>query len=180
MVRQRGGFPVSQRRKTQWAGFGDTAGAANLPTLVSSAAGASVIVSQALIVGGGSGLVDEEVTVTRMIGSWTASISATTGSLIATVAIGCAIVRLETIGVGVAALPSVETDPDFEWLYYGGMILRAPNSTMQDGPLSSVVVPFDVKGQRIVHAGESMVWIAEAQTQTVFVGVTGRALVKLT
>ncbi len=168
------------RRKTQWGGFGNFDGAANLPHFVNLLAGAPAIVSQAVIAAGTSGLVDEEFTITRMIGRWTTHIAVNTAAAEATVAIGCLVTYAEAIAAGVASLPSVEDDPDSEWLYYGTMHLINPNSTVRDGPASAGSIDFDVRSQRIVKRGMSVVWIAESETSAVDLGVGGRYLVKLT
>ena len=168
------------RRKTQWMGMGDSAGNVNLPGLLSVGTAAKVVLSANFIGSGGAGIVDEETTITRMIGQYTASVSSTTALTTGTIALGMAVVRAEAFAAGVAALPSPISDPDFEWLYYGSVILRNPNLVFQDGPAASIVVPFDVRGQRIVRAGQTVVWIGEAEISTIFTGVTGRYLVKLT
>jgi len=172
-------FARAMRRKTQWAGFGDVTGTANLPTMVTVAANASVIISQGLIVANSAGLVDEEVTITRVIGDISVAVAADGALSRWTLALGLAVSRLEAITAGVASLPSAEDDPDFEWLYYTVLQGINPQNTLRDGPLSGLHVRFDVKGQRVVRTGYSVVWIAEAQTTAVQVGVGGRALVKL-
>ena len=167
------------RRKTQWGGFANAAGAASLPTLTAVAVGTSVVLSNGLVVAGSTGFFDEEVTITRMIGMWTAQISSTTADTEGTIAVGLAVARGEAILAGVASLPSLEDDPDFEWLYYGSAHLRNPNSVLQDGPINAIHVPFDVRGQRVLRSGSTVVWLAEAEETSMIAGVTGRALVKL-
>ncbi len=169
------------RRKTQWAGFGDSAGAAVLPVVFQLATGTPVVVSQAAVVAGSTGFVDEEVTVTRVLGHVMAGIRVATANAAVTIAIGCAIVRLEALAAGVASLPSPEDDPDYEWLYYNVFPLANPVGTgIHDGwPGASLVMPFDVRGQRIVRRGMTFVWLAESQGGNAFAGVGGRYLVKL-
>jgi len=61
--------PRGMRRKTQWAGFGTAAGVAGLPTPVSvTAAAPAAILSFNAVIAGSVGFVDEEVTITRIIG----------------------------------------------------------------------------------------------------------------
>ena len=177
MANQRGSH--GPRRKTQWGGFGNAAGVAALPTMVALTAGTAAIVSQAIVVGGAIGLVDEEVTITRMIGMVTAARNADTALGESTVAIGCAVARVEAIAAGVGSLPSPESDPDFEWLYYAVFQLINPQNALRDGPLSGVQFPFDTRGQRIVRSGQSTVWIAEAESSATVCGVGGRYLLKL-
>ncbi len=168
------------RRKTQWAGFGDLAGAANLPVPLALTAGTPVILSFNMVLTGAVGLVDEEVTITRMIGQMLAFLRTDTASAMASVAVGCAIVRNETITAGVASLPSPEDDPDFEWLYYAVVPLLNPLSITGASVPRGSRVSFDVRGQRIVRAGQTPVWLAESQGEAAFCGVGGRYLSKLT
>ena len=167
------------RRKTQWGGFGDTAGAANLPAFISIASGASAIISQAAIVGGGAGFISEEVTLTRMIGSLTAVINDDTALAEGTVAIGCTMALQAGINAGTGSLPDLETSPDHEWIYYTTISLRNPQNALRDGPVAAMIRSFDVKSQRKVKTGFSFVWIAEAQAVAFRVAVGGRYLVKL-
>jgi len=173
---QRGG----SRRKTQWAGMGNSSGAAALPTYITLSAGVASILSTALIVRGQSGLIIEgEVTITRMIGEYSAVLDSETADVQATLAIGCAVVRQEAITAGVASLPSPEDDPDFEWLYYGVHGMRnEPISALQTD-VSTLRKSFDMRAQRILRVGYNVVWLAETQTADAFVVVGGRYLVKL-
>ena len=173
-------FARATRRKTQWGGFGNASGAAVLPSEITMAAGTPVILSTSIIIGNAAGLLDEEVTITRTIGSHSISIDATTAELDVTVAVGCAVARNEAISAGVGSLPSPEDDPDFEWLYYGVFGLRNPQNALQDGPLSSIRTAFDVRGQRIVRSGQTLVWLAESEGGAAVAMVGGRYLVKLT
>ena len=168
------------RRKTQWAGFGTAGGGATLPIMVVLTAGTTSILSQAFVVSGGTGIVDEETTITRTLGIWSFATNLATAAVSGTYAIGLAVVRNEALAAGVGSLPSVESDPDFEWLYYAAGHLRNPNSTLQDGPLSAVHMAFDVRGQRIVRKGSTVVWLAESETIGMVAGVAGRYLLKLT
>ena len=88
--------------------------------------------------------------------------------------------RAEAIAAGVGSLPSPEDDPDFEWLYYYQGAVINPQNALRDGPVSGGRVQFDVRGQRIMRSGESVVWLAESQVSAMAVGVNGRYLVKLT
>jgi len=173
-------FARAMRRKTQWGGYGDSAGAANLNIFVGLAAGTPAIISSSIVVSGALGLVDEEVTITRMIGNVSATMNVGTSGASAMLAIGCVVVRNESIAAGVASLPSPEDDPDAEWLYYLQVALRNPTNALSDGPISGAIVPHDVRGQRILRAGSNVVWVAESQTADVAVTVGGRYLVKLT
>ena len=168
------------RRKTQWAGLGNSTGAAAIPTAIALVAGTPLIISQAAVVAGGTGIVDEEFTITRTICDILLATRVNTAELAVSVAIGCAVARAEAITAGVASLPSPESDPDFEWIFYGvGLLLNPIAAEEQDGG-SLVRMHVDVKGQRIVRAGQSIVWIAESQGGNASAGVAGRYLVKLT
>ena len=169
----------SVRRKTQWAGYGDSVGAAVLPGFVVVPSGGAAILSFNGIINGAAGFLDEEVTITRMIGRVSARINVNTANVSATLAVGCIIARNEAIAAGVGSLPSPEDDPDSDWLYYAVMGLVNPNSTLVDSALANIHSDFDVSGQRIVRAGQTAVWIAEAQSQAIFTQVGGRYLAKL-
>ena len=168
------------RRKTQWGGFGSNTGTAAIPEFVDLAAGTAVILSSNIVKGATVGVNDEEFTVTRTIGRFSFSIDVTTAAAAASVAVGCAVVRNEVVAGGVGVLPSPEDSPDFEWLYYGVYHMVNPGSSLADGPLSSGFVDFDVRGQRIVRNGQTLVWLAEAQGNAARGAVGGRYLVKLT
>ncbi len=177
MARVRGRGP---RRKTQWAGMGEgTGAAATLPVFVTLNVGVPQILAQRFIVNGGLGFLDEEVTITRMIGSFTAQLNLSAVNTAATLAIGCAVVRAEAATAGVASLPSPEDDPDFEWLYYSVMGLHHGPVANADAVVSGGIREFDVKGQRIVRAGNNVVWLGETETADMRVQVGGRYLVKL-
>jgi len=172
-------FTRGARRKTQWAGFADENGAVNLPPLVALTAGTAAIVSSAFLVSNAVGFFDEEVTITRTIGVISAMMNVDTASLQAEVCLGLFITRSEAIAAGVGSLPDPEDDPDAEWLYHTSFSLRNPNDATRNGPISALHAPFDVKGQRIVRAGSTVVWIAKAITNNVRVAANGRYLVKL-
>ncbi len=173
-------FARAMRRKTQWFGMGPATGVA-LPTYTTLGVGVPAIISQALIAGGAAGLLDEEGTITRMIGQISAQLDAETADVQATVAVGMGVFRDEAVAAGVASLPSPEDDPDFEWLFYGVYGLgNGPTTAGQNDQLSSLRVDFDVRGQRIVRTGQNVVWLAEAQTAALRVMVGGRYLIKLT
>ncbi len=173
---QRGG----SRRKTQWGGFASAAGAATSPVITSVPAGTAVILSTGIIVSGGVGFVDEEVTITRMIGHMLGSMDSTSALTTGDLIIGCLVARVEAIAAGVGSLADPETQPDAEWLYWSSMTLRNGNNALVDGPMSSYSRDFDVRGQRIVRSGSSTVFIAKAPVSTVNAAVNGRFLVKLT
>ena len=171
--------PRIQRRKTQWVGFGAAAGGATIPTFVTVPVGSAVILSQGMIVGGAAGLVDEEVTITRMIGSLGVVMASATVGAEATVAVGLAVARAEAITAGVGSLLSPESDPDFEWLYYSVLQLHNGLSAGGEATFHTVMRTMDVKGQRVVRAGQSTVWLAESETSSTEIAVGGRYLVKL-
>jgi len=174
-------FARVMRRKTQWGGFASAAGAVSLPTYVALGVGVPQLLSFNIVISGGLGLVDEEFTVTRMIGQFSAQLDVETADAQGTVAVGCVVSRNEAITAGVASLPSPEDDPDAEWLYYGVFGLgNSPVSPTDGAGFSWVRHDFDVRGQRIVRAGSSLVWIAEAQTTAARALVGGRYLTKLT
>ena len=175
-------FARAMRRKTQWAGLGDAAGAATIPNMVTTAAGTNQILSLGVIVDGTQGLFDEEVTVTRMIGTVAAKIALGTASLFGTFAMGCIVARGEAIAAGVGSLADPMTDPDAEWLFYTQCQLARGLTADIDNGIASIQIPFDTRGQRIVRAGSNLVWVAAVDTGSanVIVGVSGRYLVKLT
>ncbi len=177
MARPRHG---GSRRKTQWAGLGSATGTAVLPEEVALGSGTAGILSINTIIGGAAGFLEEEVTITRMIGSLTLSINDNTALIDTTVAVGCAVARAEAVSAGVASLPSPEDDPDFEWLYYGVFGMKNPQNALRDGPASARTIQFDVRGQRVMRTGQTVVWIAEAQGADATAQVGGRYLVKLT
>ncbi len=174
-------FARSMRRKTQWGGFGNQTGAAVLPTVRDLAVATPLIISQAIIVGGAAGFIEEEVTITRTIANIQIGVGVATAEASATVAIGCGVFRQEAIAAGVGSLPSPEDDPDFEWLYYGVWTLKNGVTSQVGFGLSSwQQIALDVRGQRILRSGQSVAWIAESQANDAFAGVGGRYLVKLT
>ena len=174
-------FRRAARRKTEWAGFGDQAGGAAFPDVIAIAAGSAdgVLISSDAITNGVAAVVAQEYTITRMIGAATIGLNVTTAGATATIAVACGIAREEAIAAGVASLPNPEDDPDFEWLFYGSLLLRNPANALQDGPVSTVLMPFDVRGQRIVRAGYIPFWLAMCVTSNCVAAVTGRYLVKL-
>ena len=172
-------FVRSTRRVTQWAGFGNTAGAASLPIMVDIGASASAIISQGIIASGAAGLVAERFTLTRTIGRLTVALNANTANVNASVAVGCIKVRSEAAAAGTGSMPDLVADPDADWVYYTSVIMRNPNNTLRDGATSMIHIPFDVKSQRKLDGGEQLVWIGFAITNNVSIGVTGRYLLKL-
>ena len=168
------------RRKTEWAGLGAADGAAALPVPVNLTAGTAAIISAGAVVAGGSGLVDNEVTITRLIANMTCGLRSASADVSGSVAVGCAVVRTEAVAAGVAALPSPESDPDFEWLWYGVFPLRRLTSS-QGTPTGADIslVQIDGRAQRIVRTGQTMIWLAESQGDAAFAGIGGRYLVKL-
>ncbi len=172
-------FARATRRKTEWAGFGSAGGGAVLPGLVSMTAGTAVVLSTNFVIEGSAlSTFEQQETITRMIGSFAASLDLGTANLDATVAVGCAVARREAITAGVASLPSPEDDPNFEWLYYGVFMVKNTNDTTQGAP-GFVREHFDVRGQRRMHRGKQIVWLAEANNNVALAGVGGRYLIKV-
>ncbi len=170
------------RRKTQWTGMLDAAGAATIPGFVVVTTGAPAIIAQGFLIAGSAGVLDEETTITRLIGSTRVRLQLDTANLSSRFAIGVYIARLEAVTAGVAALPSPLTDPDAEWLYYVSGQIRRENTANVDRGIGTFFMPFDVRGQRIVRVGQTPVWIAEISVglDGIDVAVAGRYLVKLT
>ena len=167
------------RRKTQWGGMGTRAGGAGPGVPVTQATGVATIVSQGIITEGGSaGLLDDEITITRMIGEVFVQTNDAAAEQ-ASVAVGCYVARGEAISAGVGSLPDPGDDPGAEWLYYfaGGMV--QDQAAVQGVESETIRMPFDVKGQRIVRSGSSVVWVALLEGGPGFVAVNGRYLVKL-
>ncbi len=178
---RRQGFTRGARRKTQWAGMGDPAAAANLNTFVAVGAAANVILSQGFIIGGGAGVVDEQTTITRTIGMLGARIAAETAAASAQFAIGCAVFTAAAVAAGAASLPNPVTTPDFEWLYFLSAALdRGAVANDDAGGVATLMMPIDVKSQRIVNATETIVWVARSDVANVELAINGRYLVKLT
>ena len=177
MARQQ--FARGTRRKTQWAGMGDAAGAANLPAWTALTAGTPAIVSNNLIVGGAAGVFDEEMTVTRTIGRVNATLQGLGTAVRGQVAFGLGVFRVEAAAAGVGSLPDPELRPDFEWLYYKVLAVDL-NTINLPVDLSTAFSDFDVKSQRIVRSGEVLLWLAVSQDFNPRVTVGGRYLIKLT
>ena len=174
-------FRRGTRRKTEWGGFGDQAGGAALPDVIAIAAGAGnrQILSKDIVTAGLAAVAAQEYTITRMIGHLTVALNVTTAVATATIAVACGIAREDAITAGVASLPAPEDDPDFEWLFYSSIFLKNPNDTSQTGPASTRIISFDVRGQRIVRAGNIPFWIASCVTSNCQAAATGCYLVKL-
>ena len=100
-------FARAMRRKTQWAGMGDKAGAANIPATEILAAGTAEIISQALIIANAAGVVDEETTITRTIGTFTARMGTATATAGAGIAVGCGVFTNQAVAAGVGSLPDI-------------------------------------------------------------------------
>ena len=167
------------RRRTEWAGFGNSTGAPVLPDMISLGAGTPAFLSKDAITRGVAAISTQEYTITRMLASLSMSMNVDTALAQATVAVGCGVASEDAIGVGVTAIASPEDHPDFEWLYYGVFMLQNPQNALRDGPISSLQISIDVRGQRIVRAGVIPFWVAESQTANAIAGVGGRYLVKL-
>ncbi len=172
-------FARATRRRTQWAGFGSQSGTAVLPTEVALVLNVAGVLSQGFVIANALGVVDEEVTITRTIGDVLVSIDSDTALNDATVAVGLAVVRNEASVAGVGSMPSPEDDPDFEWLFYTVIGLKNPQNALRDGPASVARVHFDVRGQRVVRTGSTVVWLAESQAANATAMVGGRYLLKL-
>ncbi len=168
-------FARAVRRKTQWAGSLDAAGASIFPSEV---AVGGAILAQGFLIAGSSGVVDEETTITRTIGRITAQLDGVTVSS-GEYGIGCIVARNEAVTAGVASLASPETDPDAEWLYYTTGHFDRPVASDDTG-IATASFNFDVRGQRIVRAGSTVVWIGAARGATINVSVNPRYLLKLT
>ena len=152
------------RRRTEWAGFGNKDGSAVLPTLLAVTAGTPVVLSKDTITAGVAAVVAQEYTITRMLGFVTVAMDLTTANLIASVAVGCGVMREDAITAGVTALPDPEADPDFEWLFHMSIILKNYPANAVTCDTDRKHIPFDVRGQRIVRAGNIPFWIAQADT----------------
>ena len=173
-------FARVMRRKTQWYGFGDAAGNAVVPDLTIAASGVVAIMSEGFIANAGTGLSDEEGTITRMIGTLFVQVLVDTVSVDAGYAIGCVIARDEAIAAGVASLPDPESEPDAEWLYWTSGRLINPDTLDKASNISHTKIDFDVRGQRVARKGSRPVWLVAGRTNTVEASVAGRYLVKLT
>ena len=176
MARQ---FARGMRRKTQWAGFGNQVGAATLPISIVVTAGNTVLLSTNAIIAGAAGFLDEEVTIVRTIGNILALVDSDSADAEGSFAIGLYVTRAEAIAAGVGSLPSPEADPDAEWLYYAaGVLRRSATANINDG-VTTFRDQFDVRSQRRLRSGESMVWLLSARTGSVRASVSGRYLAKL-
>ena len=132
-----------------------------------------------MISGGAAGILDEETTITRMIGMLSARPNGETASQEVAFAIGCAVFSSVAVAAGATSLPSPVSYPDFEWLFWFGGNLRRSATASDDAGLCTLRVPFDVSGQRIVRSEFTPVWIAESDTGSLQIAVNGRYLVKL-
>jgi len=168
------------RRKTQWGGFGHDDGTVLLPAAIAIAANASAILSQGVVLAGTLGFLDEEVTITRMIGRVTTMINNVSASSQASWALGCVIARNEAVSAGLASLPDPEQDPDAEWLYWASGIAVNGTDVLRNAMTSGAGFNFDVKGQRVMARNEVPVWVAHVEGAGCLVGVSGRYLAKLT
>ncbi len=168
------------RRKVQWGGFGHDDGTVDLPQPIAIAAGASAILSSNVIVAGSVGFIDEEVTITRTIGRVTFMTNNVSASSQAAWALGCLVARNEAIAAGLASLPNPEANPDAEWLYWASGSVINGTDVLRDAVTSSGAFNFDVKGQRKMSRGETVVWIGHVEIAGCILGVNGRYLVKLT
>jgi len=127
----------------------------------------------------------DEVTITRMIGNIFATLEVGTVSADRmAVAIGMIIVRNEAVTAGVASLPSPRDDADAEWLYWAAFQLDATLIALNPDQALSHRIHYDVRGQRVLRAGSTPVWIAQAGDDaasgaTARIFVNGRYLVKL-
>jgi len=175
-------FARAMRRKTQWGGFGDEAGTAALGSMLGLTAGTPVILSANVVISSGVGILDEEVTIIRTLGNITARMNSVTAAAQGRCAIGCIVIRNEALVAGVASLPSPEDDPDAEWLFYTQFDVVNPQTSALQGSNSpsDFRTAFDVRGQRIMRSGHTVVWLAETETESLLVGVAGRYLCKLT
>ncbi len=173
-------FARTQRRKTAWTGIGRADGGSQSPLQVALTAGAPSLIARGVYSTGagakGTPGAEDESTITRMIGSLIATLNVSSAAVNAQVAIGAIIVRQEAAVAGVASMPSPEDSPELDWLYHTYIQLRNPNSTLVDGPSSSMQRTFDVRGQRVVRNRDELVWLAESTTQNCTVQVGGRVL----
>ncbi len=181
MARQRNQSTIvvgGRRRKTQWYGFGDETGAAAEPNLVGIAAGVTAIVSTSIVVAGGIGALDEEITFVRMIGALYVETNGSAGT-VGQYHVGALVQRTEAIIAGVAAMPNPMLDPDAEWLYWASGIVKSVVLDANEENLAIDKIRFDVKGMRKLERGENIVWLARAGDNAIRLGVTGRYLAKL-
>jgi len=148
--------------------------------LVTIAAGGTSLLAQGFFIAGGAGIVDEETTITRTIGQFAAQLDLGTAGLQARYGIGMVVARNEAIAAGTGSLPSALSDQDAEWLYYAtGSLERGTAADTFAGP-EFLKKDFDVRGQRIVRAGSSVVWICAVEGAAITVSVHPRYLLKLT
>jgi len=173
-------FARAMRRKTQWAGFGSPGATAVLPTVQDLAVGVASFLSVGTVIGGALGFIEEEVTITRMLASIFVGIRVATAEAACTVAVGCGVFTSEA-AAAISSLPSPEDRPDFEWLYYGVFPMTNALGAQSEGSEANYwKLNVDIRAQRIVRAGQTIVWLAESQGVNAFAGVGGRYLAKLT
>jgi len=173
-----------RRRLTQWGGIAAEDGAADtLPVMVTLAAGTPAFLSQGVdtTLNSTTNQFEERVTLTRTIANIVAHMNVVTASSRATVAIGCLVVTAEALAAGVGSIKSPEDDPDADWVFYSVFQLRNPvASTLEGGAApDSYREHVDVRSQRKILVGQTLIWIAEAELSDVSVGVGGRYLLKL-
>jgi len=176
---------AGQRRMTQWAGMAAEDGASDtLPVMVVLTAGTPVFLSQGidgpLISATNAGL-DERATLTRTIANLSAKLVDVAADTEATVAVGCMVVTAAAMVAGVASIRSLEDDAGASWVYYTVFHLRNPKASSIEGSTALDIYRehIDVRSQRKIRNGETIVWIAESEGSGAIVGIGGRYLLKL-
>jgi len=167
------------RRKTQWAAM-SVPGAATVPVWETLVVGTPEFLTVGTVIGGADGFVEEEVTVTRMIGHVAAQIGAgVSASNGATVTFGIGVFTTEAVAAGIASIPDPSVRPDFEWLYWKQL---SPIQTGGADPSEIGVFEseFDVRGQRVVRSGQTLVTVVVTAVSVVRAFASARVLVKLT
>ena len=155
------------RRKTEWAGLGDSTG-----TGASLALSSTISASQVNVITGAAtvsrvadpisaGLTAQEFTITRTILDLDFGIIAGAALNQMTVSVGLGVFRGEAFLAGGASLADPAERPDFEWLYWSRFNLRTSDDTQDpfNFPMAGIHIHEDLKGQRIVHNGELVAMI---------------------
>ena len=168
------------RRKVQWVGMLDQAGANAFPVFTALPTATAAILSFGVVASGiAADAVEEEVTITRTIGLLTVHLDVDTADALGAFAVGLIVQRGEQVTAGVASMPTPLGDPDAEWLYWTAGMLRNSNLTSREGPISSLHIPFDIRSQRVLRRGSTPVWLGQGAAAGLVASVSGRYLVKL-
>ena len=104
-----------------------------------------------------------------------------------TIAAGIGIVTADAFGIGVTAMPSPITDPDWQgWMWFqalGPLIGQSVTESENTGRLAQIRIPIDTKAMRKISPNEvlfgALAVTTEVGAATVTFGMNSRVLTKL-